>query len=188
MRNILFLIADDLGLDTGYLGNPAAKTPNLDRLAAEGVSFDEAFCTAAACSASRASMFNGLYGHQSGHYGHYHGRHHFSTFDSVETAPALLGRAGYLTAIAGKVHVGPDHVYPWEIRREGFSGNRDVEALSRAAASVSHHAPSAKRAYSLTPFATGTNPGSMKRCAAHACRSDPNSRAPMGMNASHSVP
>ena len=44
-KNVLLLIADDLGLHTGAYGDKVAKTPNLDRLAGEGVRFTNAFCT-----------------------------------------------------------------------------------------------------------------------------------------------
>lgn len=135
-RNILLLIADDLGRDTGYLGNSVAETPNLDRLAENGVSFDQAFSTAATCSASRAAIFTGLYTHQNGHYGHSHWYHHFSTCEHIESAPKIFRNSGYLTAIIGKVHVAPESVYPWEIRQEGFQDNRDVWEMAMAASKV----------------------------------------------------
>ena len=53
-RNIVFVIADDHGPDAGCYGNQVIKTPNLDRLASEGVRFTNAYCTTASCSASRS--------------------------------------------------------------------------------------------------------------------------------------
>ena len=53
-KNVLVMIADDLGLHTGAYGDKVAKTPNLDRLAGEGVRFTNAYCTTASCSASRS--------------------------------------------------------------------------------------------------------------------------------------
>jgi arylsulfatase A-like enzyme len=58
--NVLFIAIDDLNHWVGHLGrNPQAQTPNLDRLAAEGLSFSNAYCTAPACNPSRASLMSG---------------------------------------------------------------------------------------------------------------------------------
>src|SRR5512143_1117181 len=53
--NILWLIAEDLSTDLGCYGNGLARTPNIDRLASEGVRFTNAFVTAPVCSASRSA-------------------------------------------------------------------------------------------------------------------------------------
>jgi len=59
--NVLFIAVDDLNHWVGHLGrHPQAFTPNLDRLAAGGVSFASAYCTAPACNPSRASLMSGL--------------------------------------------------------------------------------------------------------------------------------
>ncbi|KAI8296716.1 putative transporter [Colletotrichum sp. SAR11_240] len=108
-RNVLLLVADDLGKQLGCYGNPYIKTPNIDKLAAEG-----------------------LHTHQNGQYGLNSGRHHFMTFDHIESGPALLSKAGVRTGIIGKIHVGPDSVYPWEWRAESLT--RDVWWSSQRAA------------------------------------------------------
>ena len=62
--NILFLICDDLNCDIGCYGHPLVKTPNIDRLAARGVRFDQAYCQYPLCGPSRASFMTGLYADQ----------------------------------------------------------------------------------------------------------------------------
>ncbi len=59
--NVLFLIADDLNTALSGFGHPQCKTPNLDRLAARGVKFENMHCQYPVCGASRASIMSGLY-------------------------------------------------------------------------------------------------------------------------------
>ncbi|MCG9793696.1 sulfatase family protein [Flavobacterium algicola] len=113
--NIILFVADDHGIDAlGSYGNPVIKTPNLDKLAAEGTRFTNAYCTSASCAASRSVILSGKYGHATGSYGHVHDYHHFSTFDDVKTLPVLLEENGYLTARIGKYHVAPEKVYHFQ--------------------------------------------------------------------------
>ena len=110
--NIILLVSDDHGSDAlGCYGNDYIKTPNIDMLAKEGVRFTNAFCTAATCSASRASILTGKFGHATAHYGHAHAYHHFSTYDTIKALPVYLEEAGYLTARIGKYHLAPESVY-----------------------------------------------------------------------------
>jgi N-sulfoglucosamine sulfohydrolase len=90
-----------------------------------------AFTSTASCSASRSVIYTGLHTHETGQYGLHHDYHHFMTFADVPTAPALLNAAGYHTGIIGKVHVGPEAVYPWQHREE--SGTRDVDWVAARA-------------------------------------------------------
>ncbi|MGJ8641873.1 MAG: sulfatase [Luteolibacter sp.] len=62
--NILFIAVDDLNDWAGYFGNPQAITPNMDKLASEGVWFSKAYCQYPVCGPSRASLMSGLYFHQ----------------------------------------------------------------------------------------------------------------------------
>ena len=95
LPNIVLIVADDHGTnDLGCYGNPAVKTPNLDKLAGEGVRFTRAHCTSASCSASRSVILTGLYNHANGHFGHMHHFHHFSAFDHVYSLPVLLEEIG----------------------------------------------------------------------------------------------
>ncbi|TYA72038.1 sulfatase [Seonamhaeicola marinus] len=110
--NVILFVADDHGTDAlGCYGNPIIKTPNLDKLAKEGVRFTNAYCTSASCAASRSVILSGKFGHATGSYGHVHDYHHFSTFDNVKSLSNRLTDAGYLTARIGKYHVAPEHVY-----------------------------------------------------------------------------
>src|SRR5687768_16417922 len=62
--NVVLIIADDLAWDdTGAYGNPKVGTPNIDRLAREGMKFTRAFVAISSCSPSRASMITGRYPH-----------------------------------------------------------------------------------------------------------------------------
>jgi N-sulfoglucosamine sulfohydrolase len=113
-RNVVLVVVDDQGRDAGCYGNPVVRTPNLDRLAAEGTRFDYAFCTTASCSASRSVILTGLQNHANGQYGHQHAYHHFRSFDRIKSLPVLLSEAGYRTARIGKLHVDPPEVYRFD--------------------------------------------------------------------------
>lgn len=123
-RNILLVIADDLGKYIGCYGCKSVQTPNIDAFAAQGVRFTNAFASTASCSGSRSTIYTGLHTHENGQYGLNIFNTHFQTFPHIETLPALFNHAKYVTGIIGKVHVGPDDVYPWKYRRESHS--RDV--------------------------------------------------------------
>ncbi len=113
--NVVLIVADDHGREAvGCYGNPVIKTPNLDKLASEGVRFTHAFCTTASCSASRSVILTGLYNHATGQYGHQHSFHHFVSFENIKSLPVLLSQAGYRTARIGKLHVAPPEVYKFD--------------------------------------------------------------------------
>src|SRR5262245_4381083 len=114
-RNVVVFVADDHGAEAfGAYGNPVVKTPNLDRLAAEGVRFSYAFATTASCSASRSVILTGVHNHRNGQYGHQHEYHHFSAFENVRTLPVMLEAAGYRTARGGKFHVAPESAFRFQ--------------------------------------------------------------------------
>ena len=133
-RNVLLLVADDLGMQVGCYGDKAAKTPNLDALAKSGTRFTHGFASVASCSASRATLLTGLPTHACGQFGHAHAPHNQHTFRTVQSLPKLLGKAGYRTGVVGKLHVQPKEVYPFDVEiTQGLGGNRDVAAMARAA-------------------------------------------------------
>lgn len=129
--NIVLAIADDLGRTTGAYGDSVARTPNLDRLAREGVRFTQAFCTTASCSASRSVMLTGLHNHANGQFGHAHDYHHFSLHPNIKPLPALLKAAGYRTGLVGKFHVAPPAQFGWDLLAEG--DDRNVRGVAETA-------------------------------------------------------
>lgn len=147
-RNVLLIVADDLGLTLNCYGAQRIQTPHLDRLAAEGTRFSHAFASTASCSGSRSTIYTGLHTHQNGMYGLHHGLHHFQTHAHVATLPRLFGARGFQTGIIGKVHVGGRDVYPWEVYEE--SATRDVRWNARRAAAFFDRAAATARPFHLT--------------------------------------
>ena len=131
-KGIVLMIADDLGLDLACYGNAKIRTPNLDALAASGTRFTHAFATVSSCSPSRAVLLTGLYTHTNGQYGLAHAVHNAQTFDSVQSLPRRLKKAGYRTGVIGKLHVLPPEVYPFDETMGGreIGGGRDVAAIA----------------------------------------------------------
>ncbi|KAL2691214.1 hypothetical protein Neosp_001595 [[Neocosmospora] mangrovei] len=128
-KNILLMIADDLGRSQmSCYGCKTVTTPNLDALAASGSLFDMAFASTASCSGSRTTIYTGLHTHENGNYGLIGDGNGFRTFEKVETAPHIFNTLEYKTGILGKVHVGPESLYPWQVRAE--SGSRNVADLA----------------------------------------------------------
>ena len=112
--NILFIIADDLATRLGCYGDKAAITPNLDRLASEGVVFTKAYCQGAVCTPSRTSFMLGLNTR--------HARaNHFIEHPDTMTMGRWFREHGYQTAAIGKIdHDDPNDAYTdpkaWDLR------------------------------------------------------------------------
>ena len=102
-RNIILILTDDHRYDAlGFLkAQSFLETPNMDRLAAEGVHFRNAFVTTALCSPSRASILTGLYAHQ-----HRVVDNNHPVDPNLTFFPEHLQQAGYATAMIGKWHMG----------------------------------------------------------------------------------
>lgn len=106
--NILFLLTDQHSYETlGYSGNELIRTPNLDRLASEGVYFKNAVCTTPYCSPTRASLLTGQYPHSHGLTGNA-SKVQRLTSDS-NTTEGICARNGFNTYHSGKWHVGDKH-------------------------------------------------------------------------------
>jgi len=130
-KNVLLLVSDDHGCgELGCYGNRVIRTPNMDRLAENGVRFTNAFATVASCSPSRSVIYTGLHNHTNGQYGLQHRIHNQYTHRWVQGIPMLLKRKGYRTAVVNKFHVQPREVYPFdEVITEGVHG-RDVYTMA----------------------------------------------------------
>jgi iduronate 2-sulfatase len=100
--NILLLMSDDLNNYLGCYGDPRAKTPNIDRLAARGVRFDRAYCTFPLCGPSRNSMLTGLYPNSTGILGN--GQIFRQTIPSQISLPQAFRQQGYFAARIGKLY------------------------------------------------------------------------------------
>jgi len=122
-RNVVLFIADDLGQELGCYGNTDVRSPAIDQLAREGTRFRYAFCTTASCSASRSVIMTGLQNHATGHYGHAHAEHHFTTYRSIRSLPVILTQNGYRTGRIGKYHLAPEEVYKFETALPGDAWN-----------------------------------------------------------------
>ncbi|MCA3555819.1 choline-sulfatase [Aestuariivirga sp.] len=111
--NILFVMADQLAAQfLPFHGHRLVKTPNLSRLAAEGVVFENAYSTSPLCSPARATVMNGLLPSRTGVYDN------AAEFpSSIPTWAHYLRLAGYKTCLSGKMHfVGPDQLHGLEER------------------------------------------------------------------------
>jgi arylsulfatase A-like enzyme len=118
--NILFIVPDQLRAQAlGCAGNPDVKTPNLDRLAREGLVFNRAFANSPVCCPARAVLLTGKYAHRNGMTAN-----DLRLRGSETTLAELLKAAGYRTGFIGKWHLDggrrePGFVPPGE-RRQGF--------------------------------------------------------------------
>ncbi len=121
--NLLFIIADDCTFrDIGCYGGQA-YTPNIDKLATEGMRFTHCFQCAPMCSPTRHNIYTGQYPIKTGAY-----PNHTETYQHVKNITHYLKPLGYRVALSGKTHIGPKQVFPFE-----YSGNKnpDMKAVDK---------------------------------------------------------
>ena len=108
--NILVFIADDAGMDFGCYGNKYIHTPNIDKIAANGLRFEKAFLTSPQSSPSRTSMMTGMFAHTIGTEDL-----HTPIDSDTRMIPSFLGDVGYRTGVMLKTHWGPegDKQFDW---------------------------------------------------------------------------
>jgi arylsulfatase A-like enzyme len=100
--NVLFIVSDDLNCFLGCYGDPRAKTPNIDRLAAKGVRFDRAYCGFPLCGPSRNSFLTGLYPNATGI--HANAQIFRQSIPSQVSMPQAFRLAGYFAGRIGKLY------------------------------------------------------------------------------------
>ncbi len=122
MPNLVFMIADDCTFrDIGCYGGQA-YTPNIDKLAGQGMRFTRCFQAAPMCSPTRHNIYTGIYPVKSGAY-----PNHTRVNPGIESIVTHLGKLGYRVAQSGKTHVGPNDVFGWE--KLGSGSNPEFDAV-----------------------------------------------------------
>jgi N-sulfoglucosamine sulfohydrolase len=120
--NLLFVIADDCTYrDLGCYGGQA-HTPNIDRLATEGMRFERCFQAAPMCSPTRHNVYTGLYPVKSGAY-----PNHTFVKAGTQSFVQYLKPLGYRVALSGKTHVNPKSIFDFEYSGKG--NNPDMAAV-----------------------------------------------------------
>jgi N-sulfoglucosamine sulfohydrolase len=110
---VLFISDDHSWHDVGAYGATDVRTPNLDKLASEGMKFEYAIAASPTCSPSRAAMFTGQYPMRNGAHAN-----HSLIREGVKTLPSYMKELGYRVVIAGKTHIGPREQFPFEYLKE----------------------------------------------------------------------
>ncbi len=107
LPNIVIIFIDDMGYaDIGPFGAKGYKTPNLDRMAKEGIRFTDFYAAQAVCSASRMALLTGCYPNRLGMHGALGPNAKHGIHDNEMTIAEVLKTKGYATAIYGKWHLG----------------------------------------------------------------------------------
>lgn len=130
--NIVLILADDMGPHLSMLKTPGIQTPNIDKLAQQGITFEHAFSASGSCAPSRTAILTGMWPHSNGTWRNVHSpqldmpdeeftetgsiQDSVGIHDSVQTLPAILKDNGYYTAITQKFHLSPAWRFPFDGR------------------------------------------------------------------------
>ncbi|MBN2314977.1 MAG: sulfatase [Sedimentisphaerales bacterium] len=124
--NIMLIIGDDMTCeDCEPYGSKQVRTPNIARLAREGMCFDRMFTTTAMCAPTRQQLYTGMYPIRNGAY-----PNHSKVYDGVKSLPHYLKALGYRVGLIGKKHFGPPTSFPFEIIG-GKKGASDTQAIAK---------------------------------------------------------
>jgi uncharacterized sulfatase len=108
--NVLLVIADDLTCrDIGCYGNTEVQTPNIDRLASQGMRFSRSFTATAMCAPTRQQLYTGIFPVRNGAY-----PNHSRVKPGTKSIVHHLGDLGYRVGLSGKTHFGPPESFPFE--------------------------------------------------------------------------
>ena len=108
--NLIFYLSDDQDVyDYGCYGNEKVNTAAVDRLAKEGMLFNNAFTAQAICAPSRSQLFTGKYPLKNGCFAN-----HTATRPNIKSVTTQMKNLGYEVVLAGKSHVKPASVYQWD--------------------------------------------------------------------------
>ena len=158
--NVLFIATDDMRADLGVYGHDIARTPNLDKLASEGVRFERAYCQYPLSCPSRTSMLTGRYPTTSGIYSN---REWFgATYPDWLSLPKYFKQHGYASLRSGKIfHGGADDTDAWTEGGEVRQFNNPVNTSPPSYMSPADFYARSRRLPKLTPGADpNANPSS----------------------------
>jgi uncharacterized sulfatase len=146
--NILLILADDLSwFDLGCYGSKDVNTPNIDKLAREGMTFNHAYTATAMCAPTRQQLYTGLFPVRSGAMGN-----HSSVKTGTKSMVHHLSELGYEVSLSGKEHFGPPLSFPFQ-KREGLKIPFGPEPFCLVLAS--------KKPHDGWPQAKGYDPGKL---------------------------
>jgi arylsulfatase A-like enzyme len=125
--NIIFILADDIGYgDLGCYGATKVRTPNLDKLASQGIRFTDAHSPSAVCTPTRYAFLTGEYAFRKAGTGILPGTAPLIIEPGRTTVPALLRQAGYTTGVVGKWHLGLGSQEPTDYNGEIKPGPLEI--------------------------------------------------------------
>jgi len=135
--NVVLVIADDMAwCDCGPYGNEEVRTPNINRLAEQGMTFGRAFTATAMCSPTRQQLYTGVFPVRNGAY-----PNHSKVKPGTKSIVHHLRELGYRVALRGKKHIGPRDAFPFDEGDAEFVSRDAKQPFCLVVASHSPHLP-----------------------------------------------